>query len=70
MTRSQKADVTRVIWRKSSHSGGGNQCVEVAKVGAAVAIRDSKNPGGGHLVIGAAEWQAFLDRAKQGRFDR
>lgn len=36
---------SRTEWRKSSHSGnGGANCVEVAFVGSAMALRDSKNP--------------------------
>jgi hypothetical protein len=63
------ATVTSAMWRKSSYSGGGNQCVEVASVGAAVAVRDSKNPQGGHLAFGARDWRAFLDDAKRGSYD-
>ena len=70
MTRRQAPDPPRATWRKSSHSNAGNQCVEVAKIGAAVAVRDSKNPGGGHLTFGAAEWKAFLDRIKRGGYDQ
>jgi hypothetical protein len=42
-----------VEWRKSSHSGGVNDsaCVEVARLSAAVGIRDSKDPGAGHLSL-------------------
>ncbi|GAA3195684.1 DUF397 domain-containing protein [Actinocorallia longicatena] len=39
-------------WRKSSHSNTtGGDCVEVAKVGGNVRVRDSKFPGGGDLVL-------------------
>lgn len=50
-------------WRKSSHSGGGNDCVEIACVDAGTAVRDSKNPDGPRLSFGAADWSAFLGRA-------
>jgi hypothetical protein len=58
-------------WRKSSHSGGGNNCVEVATAGgtAAVAVRDSKNPDGGHLTIGAQAWATFVSGIKRGQYD-
>jgi Domain of unknown function (DUF397) len=67
MTRSQPTDAAFLLWRTSSDSGSGNQCVQI---GAGVAVRDSKNPGGGHLTFGAPEWKAFLDRVNQGNYDR
>jgi Domain of unknown function (DUF397) len=59
-----------VQWRKSSYSNAGNQCVEVARIGGAVAVRDSKNPGGGHLTFKATEWEAFLDSVRRGGYDQ
>lgn len=58
-------------WRKSSRSGGASgQCVETAGIrGAAVAVRDSKNPAGPRLAFSAAEWRSFAERVKDGRFD-
>ena len=41
-------DVVLGPWRKSSYSGSEANCVELAHAGA---IRDSKNPGGGHLEV-------------------
>ncbi|MFC9944305.1 DUF397 domain-containing protein [Streptomyces pratensis] len=50
-------------WRKSSYSGNtGGDCVEVADgCPASVPVRDSKNPAGPVLVLGAGAWQAFVD---------
>ncbi|QKW00298.1 DUF397 domain-containing protein [Streptomyces sp. NA02536] len=51
-------------WRKSSYSGNtGGDCVEVAATRAtgAVPVRDSKNPSGPVLTVGAGAWQAFVD---------
>jgi hypothetical protein len=59
----------RARWRKSSYSGGGNNCVEVAQAGGTSAVRDSKNPDGGHLVFGADAWEAFITDIKRGRYD-
>ena len=68
MTQADPAVLASAQWRKSSHSTGGNQCVEVAEVGGTVAVRDSKNPDGGHLTFGAAAWNAFLGNVKRGNY--
>ena len=47
-------------WRRSSHSGGGNDCVEIAAVTAGTAVRDSKNPDGPRLRFGDRGWTAFV----------
>ncbi|MFK0295789.1 DUF397 domain-containing protein [Streptomyces sp. NPDC090442] len=49
-------------WRKSSHSSDqGGACLEVsASPTAAIRIRDSKDPGGPVLTLGAAAWGTFL----------
>jgi hypothetical protein len=51
-------------WRKSSYSGNtGGDCGEVAGgcPTAAVPVRDSKNPDGPVVVVGAGAWRAFVD---------
>ncbi|MFI1563733.1 DUF397 domain-containing protein [Streptomyces sp. NPDC020490] len=51
-------------WRKSSYSGNtGGDCVEVADncPTGAVPVRDSKNPSGPILIVGAPAWQTFVD---------
>lgn len=57
-------------WRKSSRSDtSGNECVEVAGLDAAVGIRDSKNPGSGHLTLDRAAAETFFRKVKAGRYD-
>jgi hypothetical protein len=54
-----------MAWRKSSYSGSnGGNCIEVAATGRAVAVRDSKNPGGPELAVTAATWTAFTSQLK------
>lgn len=51
-------------WRRSSHSGGGNDCVEIAVLGPATTVRDSKNPAGPRLSFAGPAWTVFLDRTR------
>jgi hypothetical protein len=56
-------------WRKSSHSGDGNSCVELASArdGAAsvVGVRDTKANGRGPVLeFSANTWREFLTRIK------
>ncbi len=58
------------IWRKSSHSGGSQECVEVATMGHGIAVRDSKDPNGSRMVFGRDSWTTFIGGVKLGEFDR
>lgn len=55
------AEESGLRWRKSSHSGGGNDCVEVADDGNAMLVRDSKDPDGGVLRLSPEQWRRFLE---------
>ncbi|MEU9023985.1 DUF397 domain-containing protein [Actinomadura sp. NPDC048394] len=63
------ADFAIGEWRKSSRGNSEQDCVEVAQVPAAIGIRDSKNPQGGHLTLDRAAFSSLLDRAKAGILD-
>jgi hypothetical protein len=51
-------------WRKSSHSGNGGDCVEVAGHASHLTVRDSKNPEGTKLAFATASWRAFTAKVK------
>lgn len=59
-----------VAWRKSTHSGGQGNCVEVAALpSGGVAVRHSRDPESPALLYTADEFTAFLSGAKDGEFD-
>ena len=64
-----RLDLSQARWRKSSLSGDGPSCVEVAFVGDTVAVRDTKNRDGGTLLFRHDEWTAFIGGVRQGEFD-
>jgi hypothetical protein len=69
-TKGYHIDLTTAVWRKSTRSSPScDNCVEVAFVGGAIAVRDSKNPAGGTLVFTPDEWDAFVGGTKDGEFD-
>jgi len=64
-------DLASATWRKSSYSGGGGQnCVEVAVIPGAVAIRDSKDPDGPAHVVSPAAFRDLIARIKRGELNR
>ncbi|SDP89832.1 protein of unknown function [Actinopolyspora xinjiangensis] len=52
--------VAAVAWRKSSHSMNQGACVEVAPMECGVAVRDSKDPAAGVLLVNRRQWTDFL----------
>ncbi|WIM96597.1 DUF397 domain-containing protein [Actinoplanes oblitus] len=65
-----RIDLSQAQWFKSTRSGAdSDNCVEVAFVDDAIAVRDSKNPAGPALIFTQAEWDAFVGGAKDGEFD-
>ncbi|PRX07464.1 UNVERIFIED_ORG: uncharacterized protein DUF397 [Actinomadura viridilutea] len=62
-------ELKAAVWRKSSYSGSGNACVEVARMRHGIAIRDSKDAFGPMLVFGRDEVVRFAEAVRQGRYD-
>jgi hypothetical protein len=66
-------DLSRAVWRKSTYSGNGGACVEVADNLVAehgiVLVRDSKDTTGPVLTFTRSEWTAFLHGTTAGEFD-
>jgi hypothetical protein len=60
---------SRLVWYKAQASTAHGQCVQVARTGGKVVIRDSKNPDGAVLVYTRAEFSAFLEGVRNGEFD-
>jgi len=63
-------DLSRAVWQKSSLSTDEGECVEVAFVEDAVAVRDSKDRSGPALVFTPGEWRAFVGGVKADEFNR
>jgi hypothetical protein len=65
-----RVNLANAAWQKSSRSGPySDNCVEIAFVDGGVAMRDSKHPDGPVLLFTPAEWDAFVEGAKDGEFD-
>ena len=62
-------DWSKARWRKSSNSADGG-CVEVARCGDRIGVRDTKQAGAGPiLVFNEREWDAFLIGVASHEFD-
>ncbi|WP_026127381.1 DUF397 domain-containing protein [Nocardiopsis lucentensis] len=55
----------REQWYKSSYSTASGECVETAHlVSGELGVRDSKQPGLGHLTFASGEWSTFVSSLK------
>nr|BEK66120.1 hypothetical protein KPHV_33470 [Kitasatospora purpeofusca] len=65
----QTFDPSSVNWRKSTYSGGDNECIEVADGAPGVfPVRDSKDPLGPSLLFTSEAWVAFVAGVRAGEF--
>jgi hypothetical protein len=60
-----QADLSSALWCKSSYSSQNGNCVEIARLDHAIAVRDSKNPEGAKLILDSASWRHFLHSLKK-----
>jgi hypothetical protein len=51
-------------WRKSSYSGNGGNCIEVATAPGTILVRDSKDTDGARLAFGRQAWEMFAAKVK------
>ncbi|MFI0795353.1 DUF397 domain-containing protein [Micromonospora rubida] len=58
--------MSMIMWKKSTRSNGGGNCVEVAMPPQAVMVRDSKDPHGPKLSFTARRWAEFVRGLKAG----
>ncbi|GAA1084971.1 DUF397 domain-containing protein [Nocardiopsis metallicus] len=53
-------------WRKSSYSGNGPTCVEVADTLHRIHVRDTQNRSLGHLSFPSSDWTSLLGALRDG----
>jgi hypothetical protein len=63
---SYDADLAHARWRRSSYSGGANDCVEIAELKERVVVRDSKDVGLRPLVVSRAAMRELVGGLVQG----
>ncbi|WFE57423.1 DUF397 domain-containing protein [Micromonospora sp. WMMD712] len=58
-------DLTGAVWRKSTRSNNGGDCIEVAdNLPGIVGLRDSKDPSGPVLTFTPSSWATFIEDVK------
>jgi hypothetical protein len=68
-TKGLTVDLSRAVWQRSSQRDDAENCVEVAFIDDAIAVRDSRDPDGPALIYTRDEWDAFIGGVKDGEFD-
>lgn len=64
MTPADRPVSAPLLWRKSTYSNAGNQCVEVAQSGPTLLIRDSKNLDTPALRVSRSAWSLLASTLK------
>jgi hypothetical protein len=58
------ASYPQADWRKSSYSGGANDCLEISDLGDRLVIRDSKNVQTNVVSISHVPFRGFIEAIK------
>lgn len=66
MAATHDVDLAHARWRKSSYSGGANDCVEVTELDEGAAVRDSKDISRGPLLFSTAAMRALVSEITDG----
>ncbi|MER5839724.1 DUF397 domain-containing protein [Streptomyces prasinus] len=64
--RPRAEELHKARWRKSSYSGGANDCVEIADLGVYAAVRDSKDLGRSPVILGRSALDDLLGHCTDG----
>lgn len=67
-TEESVRELGAVRWRKSSYSGTG-ECFEIADLGRQVAVRNSKHPRAGTVLLSREVFSAWIAGCRAGEFD-
>lgn len=59
-------DLDNAQWRKSTYSGGNDDCVEIADIDARVAFRDSRRLGLRIALVSQPAWKDFITALNEG----
>ncbi|CAL9491454.1 hypothetical protein SUDANB145_03230 [Streptomyces sp. enrichment culture] len=64
--RPRAEELHNAQWRRSSYSGGANDCVEIADLGAYAGVRDSKAPDLPPVILSRSALGDLLDHYTDG----
>jgi Domain of unknown function (DUF397) len=63
-------EAAQLDWTKARSSMNNGACVELARAGKMVGLRDSKNPDQAPFFGAASDMRTFLTQVKAGTYDR
>lgn len=66
LSRHRAEELHKAHWRRSSYSGGANDCVEIADLGGYAAVRDSKYLDLSPVILSRSALDQLLDHFTDG----